>query len=248
MKVVEFETKIYELKISIGDYVAIHQLGLIDRLSTYPSTVDYLTLCSILLRKYNLEEDQLYDFMDYLTEEFNINLFLQELLKDGGLLQEQTEEVQQQEETTFEDQLDVMLKDCLAFGMDVDTFYSMTFKEVTLFIEGVKQRTEMERKDRAMFDYLLANLITTGTGIVLGGKASFPTYEEYYADIFGEEVKTEKVLEGYAIDDLGNKIPIYKPVVEAGKDKARAELLAIAQQQKINSLQKELDKQNRVVE
>lgn len=249
MKIVEFNNNIFELKISIGDYIAIYQLGLIERLSTYPSTVDYLSFCNILLRRYHLDEDDLYDFMDYLTENFNINLFLQELLKDGGLLQEVEEEVEEvEEEVKFEDQLDNMLKDCLAFGMDVNTFYSMTFKEVKLFIEGIQQRTEMERRDRSMFDYLLANLITTGTGIVLGGKTSFPSYDDYYGPILGEEHQTEMELEGYATDDLGNKTPIYKPKFDADKDMARKELMAIAQQQKINSLQKELDKQNRVVE
>lgn len=242
MKVIEYDTKIYELKISIADYVAIYQLGLIDRLSTYPSTVDYLSLCSILLRRYNLDEEQLYDFMDFLVDQFNINIFLKELLRDSGLYENNSDQVEEQEEIPFEEQLDSMLKDCLAYGLSIDTFYSMTFKEVKLFIEGTRSRIDLERKDKAMFDYLLANLITTGTGIILGSKAPFPKYEEYYASIFGEESQEEMELEGFVTDDLGNKTPIYKHKFDASTDLARAELLAIAQQQKISSLQKELNR------
>ena len=261
MKVIEYESKIYHLKLSVSDYIAIQQLGIVERLSTYPSIVDYLSLCSILMGKYNFDEEELYDFIDYILEEYDINHFLEELLIDSGIVEEpqekkQTQQTQQKEqqkntveekEMTFEEQLDSMLKDCLAFGMDVNTFYSMTFKEIRLFIEGVQQRTEMERKDKAMFDYLLANLITTGTGIVLGGKMSFPTYEEYYGKALGEvDVEEELILEGYATDDLGQQTPIYKHKFDANKDIARMELLAIAQQQKLNTLQKELEQTEQV--
>ena len=256
MKVIEYNSKIYHLKLSIADYIAIQQLGLIERLSSYASIVDYLTLCSILMQKYNFDEDALCDFMDYITEEYNINEFLEELMIDSGIIEKNKESSSKQEETsiqsnieedvptTFEEQIRPMLRDCLSFGMDVDTFYSMTITEIRTFIEGVQQRTEMERKDRAMFDYLLANLITTGTSIVLGAKTSFPSYDEYYGRALGEvesEEEEELVLEGYAVDDLGQKTAVYKRQLDASKDIARMELLALAQQQKMNSLQKELD-------
>lgn len=258
MKVIEYNSKIYHLKLSIGDYIAIQQLGLIERLSTYPSIVDYLTLCSILMQKYDFDEDALCDFMDYLTDEYDINDFLEELMIDSGIIEdsEESEEsshkqdessIEYREEespTTFEEQIRPMLRDCLAYGMNVDTFYSMTIKEIRTFCEGVKERVEAERRDRAMFDYLLANLITTGTGIVLGSKASYPSYDEYYGEMFGdaESSSEEMVLEGYATDDIGQQTAVYKRKLDANKDLARMELLAIAQQQKVNSLQKELDK------
>ena len=267
MKVIEYNTKIYHLKLSIGDYIAIQQLGLIERLSTYPSTVDYLTLCSILMQKYDFNEDALCDFMDYITEEYNINEFLEELMIDSGIMEdskesEESEESSSKQEessiksskedipTTFEEQIRPMLRDCLAYGMNVDTFYSMTIKEIRTFCEGVKERVDAERKDRAMFDYLLANLITTGTGIILGSKAQYPSYDEYYGTMFGdaESSSEEMVLEGYATDDLGQQTAIYKRKIDANKDLARAELLAIAQQQKVNSLQKELEEQKRQAE
>lgn len=245
VKIIEYESKIYSLKISIGDYIAIDQLNLIDRLSTYPSTVDYLTLCSILMNKYDFNEEQLFDFMDYITDEYNINLFLRELLIDSGILGNEPDQEESTESTdeqsTFEEQLNSMLKDCLAFGLDVDTFYSMSFKEVRLFIDGIKERNQIELQNRSMMDYLLANLITTGTGIVLGSKAEFPKYEEYYGSIFGEEIQEDKVLEGYATDTLGNKTPVYKKKFDAENDLARAEMLAIAQQQQLNKIQKELN-------
>jgi hypothetical protein len=258
MKVIEYNSKIYHLKLSIGDYIAIQQLGLIERLSTYPSIVDYLTLCSILMQKYDFDEDALCDFMDYLTDEYDINDFLEELMIDSGIIEDSedsSESSHKQEESsieyreeespaTFEEQIRPMLRDCLAYGMNVDTFYSMTIKEIRTFCEGIKERVDAERRDRAMFDYLLANLITTGTGIVLGSKAQYPSYEDYYGEIFGdvESSSEEMVLEGYATDDIGQQTAVYKRKLDANKDLARMELLAIAQQQKVNSLQKELDK------
>lgn len=258
MKVIEYESKIYYLKLSIKDYLAIKQLGIIERLSAYPSTVDYLTLCSILMNKYDFSEDELYDFMDYITDTYDINKFLEELLIDSGIVskdnssdssnQSETSNIEYNEEQaniTFEEQLDMMLKDCLAYGMSVDTFYDMTFHEIQLFIEGVIKRKDSDNHDKAMFDYMLANLFSLGVGIAFGSKASFPSYEDYYGKMLGDDNnqtnEDDMVLEGYAIDELGNKTPIYKRKLDANRDIARMELLALAQQQKLNSLQKELD-------
>ena len=259
MKVVEYNSKIYYLKLSVKDYIAIKQLGIIERLSTYPSTVDYLSLCSILTNKYDFSEDDLYEFMDFITEEYDMNTFLEELLIDSGIISDNNnsnssksdttsiECNKEQEQLTFEEQLDFMLKNCLSYGMNVDTFYDMTFHEIQLFIEGVVERRDADSRDKTMFDYLLANLITLGTGIAFGSKASFPSYEDYYGKILGnvnnQTNEDDMILEGYATDELGNKTPIYKRKLNANRDIARMELLALAQQQKLNSLQKELDKQ-----
>ena len=258
MKVVEYNSKIYYLKLSVKDYIAIKQLGIIERLSTYPSTVDYLSLCSILTNKYDFSEDDLYEFMDFITEEYDMNTFLEELLIDSGIVsnddsnssKSDTTSIEcnkEQEQLTFEEQLDFMLKNCLSYGMNVDTFYDMTFHEIQLFIEGVVERRDADSRDKTMFDYLLANLITLGTGIAFGSKASFPSYEDYYGKMLGnvnnQTNEDDMVLEGYATDELGNKTPIYKRKLDANRDIARMELLTLAQQQKLNSLQKELDKQ-----
>lgn len=260
MKVVEYNSKIYYLKLSVKDYIAIKQLGIIERLSTYPSTVVYLSLCSILMNKYNFSEDDLYEFMDFITEEYDMNNFLEELLIDSGIVsndnsndnsnssKSDTTSIEcNKEQLTFEEQLDFMLKNCLAYGMDVDTFYDMTFHEIQLFIEGVVERRDADSRDKTMFDYLLANLITLGTGIAFGSKASFPSYEDYYGKMLGnvnnQTNEDDMVLEGYATDELGNKTPIYKRKLDANRDIARMELLTLAQQQKLNSLQKELNEQ-----
>lgn len=256
MKVVEYNSKIYYLKLSVKDYIAIKQLGIIERLSTYPSTVDYLSLCSILMNKYNFSEDDLYEFMDFITEEYDMNTFLEELLIDSGIVsnddsnssKSDTTSIEcnkEQEQLTFEEQLDFMLKNCLSYGMNVDTFYDMTFHEIQLFIEGVVERRDADSRDKTMFDYLLANLITLGTGIAFGSKASFPSYEDYYGKMLGnvnnQTNEDDMILEGYATDELGNKTPIYKRKLDVNRDIARMELLALAQQQKLNSLQKELN-------
>ena len=196
--------------------------------------------------------------MDFITEEYDMNTFLEELLIDSGIVsnddsnssKSDTTSIEcnkEQEQLTFEEQLDFMLKNCLSYGMNVDTFYDMTFQEIQLFIEGVVERRDADSRDKTMLDYLLANLITLGTGIAFGSKASFPSYEDYYGKILGnvnnQTNEDDMILEGYATDELGNKTPIYKRKLNANRDIARMELLALAQQQKLNSLQKELNEQ-----
>lgn len=67
----------------------------------------------------------------------------------------------------------------------------MTIAEVIRAIESNNRVKEAEAKEKAAFDYILANLITRGVSITLGSKQSFPTIEEVYTDLFSSN-KTEE--------------------------------------------------------
>lgn len=256
MKVLEYNNKIYYLKLSVKQYIAIHQLGLIERLAEYPTTLDYLSICNILMSEYEFNEDEIYDFMDYVVEEYDINSLLAELLIDSGIMGENkgnTEVLEESESNlsddelehdtgdsmTFDEQLQMLMQDCLGYGMDIDTFYSMTLKEIELYVEGVKKKINRENHDRATLDYALANLITIGTGIVLGSKSEFPKFEDYYGKMFGEEYKENEedlVLEGYA----DGSVPVYRKKIDNVEDDLfRKQLLAVAQVSKAQSIQKQ---------
>ena len=50
----------------------------------------------------------------------------------------------------------------------------------------------LEAKERASFDYILANLIAKGVTIAFGGKGAFPTIHEVYSSIFEDEIKAKE--------------------------------------------------------
>lgn len=254
MKVLEYNNKIYYLKLSVKQYIAIHQLGLIERLAEYPTTLDYLSICNILMSEYEFNEDEIYDFMDYIVEEYDIHKLIEELLIDSGIMGENkgnTEVLEESESNlsdddlerhtdvsmTFEEELHPLMRDCLACGMDIDTFYSMTLKELEIYIEGIKEKIKRENHDRATLDYALANLITIGTGVVLGGKSQFPSYDDYYGGMFGDNQVNEEdlVLEGYA----DGTVPVYRRKIDNVEDDiVRQQLLALAMVSKAQSIQK----------
>ena len=239
MKVIEFNNKIYYLKLTIKKYLAVNQLGVIERLAVMPSITDYLTLLNIIME--DLDEEMLYDLMDYINDNYGFNQLLNELLIDCGLISDgvsdnsnnrinntnETEKRDVDDATMFQRQLDDMLKACLAYGMDVDTFYNLTFHEVQLFIESVNERRKNEINDRAMMDYMLASLITSGHGSVLGG-GKFPTYEDFYEKVLNNQGQDEMVLEGYAYNEMLDKeVPVYKP--RGNDEKAKHDLIQLAQ-------------------
>lgn len=261
MKVIEYNDRIYYLKLSIKNYIAIHQLGLIERLANMPTTLDYVSLCSIIMDEYNFNSDELYDFMDFITEEYDMYVLLEELLLDSGIISENkgdTEALEVSEENytsereetlvdapiEFMEQIKPLMSDCLAYGMDVDTFYNMTLKEIEIYSDGMKEKVKRENHDRAMFDYALANLITIGTSRILGGKGQFPTFDKYYGEMLGEKEEVnmdDLVLEGYA-----DGVPVYHKKTE--DDVARKQFLAIVEQNRLASLQKKLENDRNGVE
>ena len=74
-------------------------------------------------------------------------------------------------------------------------FWDMTPGEVVRFIESRNRVRLIEAKERASYDYILANLIIKGIGITLGSKDSMPPIEAVYPSLFDglAEQREEKV-------------------------------------------------------
>ena len=67
----------------------------------------------------------------------------------------------------------------------------MTPGEVARAIESFNRITRLETQERASFDYIQANLIVKGVGIVLSGKGTMPTIQEAYPTIFDDLVEKQ---------------------------------------------------------
>ena len=68
----------------------------------------------------------------------------------------------------------------------------MTLGEVTRAIESYNRRVRIEAQERASFDYIQANLIVKGVGIVLSGKGTMPTIQEAYPKVFDDLVERQE--------------------------------------------------------
>ena len=78
----------------------------------------------------------------------------------------------------------------------------MTPAEVVRAIESYNRRTRIETQEKASFDYIQAQLIIKGIGMVLSGKGTYPTIQEAYPKVFDDLIeKQEKELQKQQ-DDL----------------------------------------------
>ena len=71
-------------------------------------------------------------------------------------------------------------------------FWEMTPAEVNRAIESKNRRRKIEAKEKASFDYILANLIGKNISIVLNGKGELPPIREVYTGLFDEETEEQK--------------------------------------------------------
>lgn len=68
----------------------------------------------------------------------------------------------------------------------------MTPGEVVRAIESFNRRARIEAQERASYDYIQANLIIKGVGIVLSGKGSMPSVQEAYPNVFDDLIKAQE--------------------------------------------------------
>lgn len=73
----------------------------------------------------------------------------------------------------------------------------MTVAEVYRYIQSRNRVRKIEAQEKATYDYILANLITKGVSLTLGGKGTFPKITEAYPNIFDdiEKEQEEKIQE-----------------------------------------------------
>lgn len=82
-----------------------------------------------------------------------------------------------------------MLENALDYGLSEFDFWEMTISEINRYVQSKIRVLNIKQKQKAKFDYTLANLIGRNISIVLGGEAKLPPIEEVYPTIFAEEKK-----------------------------------------------------------
>ena len=68
----------------------------------------------------------------------------------------------------------------------------MTPGEVIRSIESKIRIKQLETKEKATYDYILATLIVKGVSITLGDKSNFPTIQEVYPNVFDDIAKEQE--------------------------------------------------------
>lgn len=91
--------------------------------------------------------------------------------------------------------MDLLLDSALDIGIAERDFWAMTLGEVYRAIESWNRVYKREQREKATYDYIHANLIRHGVGIVLGSKQPMPSLEDVYSELFAEdrERKAEEI-------------------------------------------------------
>ncbi len=73
----------------------------------------------------------------------------------------------------------------------------MTPGEVNRHIDAQNKIRKLENQEKASYDYIQAQLIIKGIGIILSGKEEFPTLQQAYPGVFDDIVaqQEEKIRE-----------------------------------------------------
>ena len=67
----------------------------------------------------------------------------------------------------------------------------MTIAEIERLVESKNRVKQAEEKERAAYDYILANLITKGVAAAIAGGEGMPSIYEVYSGLF-DDVKEDK--------------------------------------------------------
>lgn len=96
---------------------------------------------------------------------------------------------------SMEELVEKMLLGALDYGITELDFWEMTPAEVRRAVDSKMKVLKIQAQEKASYDYIQAELIIKGIGIVLGSKESFPSVEEVYPSLFTEviEAQQEKV-------------------------------------------------------
>ncbi|MBQ0088121.1 MAG: hypothetical protein KBT27_02175 [Prevotellaceae bacterium] len=80
----------------------------------------------------------------------------------------------------------------MELSLTEDDFWDMTIAELIRAIEAAKERIARERKDKAFFDYRLANLIGVSVSRIYNKQNQMPSIEEAYSELFDVQEVEER--------------------------------------------------------
>ena len=97
-----------------------------------------------------------------------------------------------------------LLQPCINFGLEESKFWDMTVAELQRYIDGAMWRL----KQRASFDYTLANLIGISNARLLSSDVDYPSLENAYSTLFADEIskaEADRKAEEIAIQNSTNR-------------------------------------------
>ena len=83
------------------------------------------------------------------------------------------------------------LQPAINFGLDEEKFWNMTVAEVVRYEEGAIWRM----KQKAQFDYALANLIGISSARMMSSDVKYPAIEDVYPNLFEQPKEEEQQYE-----------------------------------------------------
>lgn len=107
-----------------------------------------------------------------------------------------------------------LLQDALDCGININEFYDMTIKEITIARDSFLNRREIKRKDTADMVYRLSTLITNGTACIMNKDNKPIQFLDMFADLFREEnkiheenkVKVQMEINKQHMKDFANRV------------------------------------------
>lgn len=78
------------------------------------------------------------------------------------------------------------------YGISETTFWESTLAELRRMIESKQRIQKREAREKAAYDYILADLVGRSVARVYSSSAKFPAIEEAYPAIYSSEEMEEK--------------------------------------------------------
>lgn len=87
----------------------------------------------------------------------------------------------------------------MEYGITENEFWNMTLAELMRYVDAKKKIQEREAKERASYDYILADLIGRSVARIYSSSTTYPHISEVYPALFDsqelEEQKQQKQME-----------------------------------------------------
>ena len=93
----------------------------------------------------------------------------------------------------FSDRVYRWLEIALDYGISENCYWNMTLGEITRAIESAKRQQKERAKEKASFDYILADLVGRSVARIHSSSARMPSIYEVYPSLFvTEEIEAQQ--------------------------------------------------------
>ncbi len=205
MIVIKKDYQVFYPKLDIRACLSIDKLygDVTAPLKSYMTLDTQVLLLSLSLRRYHLNDDELYGLIDSVEDLYQLIL---EIYQESGLINLDNQKDTLQSEygsnndipsgnVTFESHMMDLLEQCMSIGMREEDFYNSTLSQVTRYVEAYNKQQENKLQELAYFDYQLANLIGVSVARLINKSAKYPDFHKVYPFISTNEKEVDPAWE-----------------------------------------------------